>query len=495
MIILKNCIFAADLLTKQTSMKYLIVLFLAMLASIFPQSCTFDRHDDNRQQENFKLKDQSLNKILERGALIATTDYNSTNYFIYRGEPAGYQFELLRSYARHLGVNLELVVNNDMNDALEDLWAGNVDVIAHGIAITGQRNREVEFTVPLGQTRQVLVQRRSNSWQQIGHDEDSYEGLIRNPLDLAGKMVFVPRNSAHASRLRNLQEEIGRKIYIVEFPQDTERLIEMVASGEIDYTVCDEHIARVNQKYFRNIDISTKVSFPQNIAWAVNIGDESLKDNLNEWLETFLNSSAGKYVYNKYFVQPRSFQTAYRYSEVKSGTISVWDDFLKKKSPEYGLDWRLVASLIYQESRFEPEATSWMGAFGLMQLMPTTAEMFDVYYDSPPEENIEAGMKYLKELDSRLKDIVVNDDQRLKFVLAAYNAGIAHVFDARRLAAKYKRDPNVWEGNVDYYLLNKSNPKYYNDSVVFYGYLRGDESYNYVNEILDRYEHYKNVVE
>ncbi len=476
-------------------MKYLIVLFFALLISIFPQSCTFDWSDNDKLQENLKLKDQSLNKVLERGALIATTDYNSTNYFIYRGEPAGYQFELLRTYARHLGVNLELVVNNEMSDALEDLWAGNVDLIAHGMAITGQRSQEVEFTVPLGQTHQVLVQRKSDHWQQIGHDEDSHEGLIRNPLDLAGKMVFVPRNSAHASRLRNLEEEIGRKMYIVEFPQDTERLIEMVASGEIDYTVCDEHIAKVNQKYFHNIDIDTRVSFSQNIAWAVNIGDESLKDNLNEWLENYLNSSEGSYVYNKYFVHSRSFQTAYRYSEVKSGTISDWDDFLKKKSPEYDLDWRLVASLIYQESRFEHEATSWMGAFGMMQLMPETAEMFGVDYDSPPEDNIEAGLKYLKELDSKLKDIVTNDNERLKFVLAAYNAGIAHVFDARRLASKYKRNPNVWEGNVDYFLLNKSNPKYYNDSVVFYGYLRGEESYNYVNEILDRYEHFKNVAD
>jgi membrane-bound lytic murein transglycosylase F len=269
----------------------------------------------------------------------------------------------------------------------------------------------------------------------------------------------------------------------------------MVASGEIDYTVCDEHIAAVNQKYFRNIDIETRVSFPQNIAWAVNIGDVSLRDNLNEWLETYLKSSAGRYVYNKYFVHPRSYQSAYRYSSVKSGMISDWDTFLKQKSPEYDLDWRLVASLIFQESRFEPEATSWMGAFGLMQLMPTTAEMFGVDYDSPPEDNIEAGMKYLQELDKRFEDIVPDEDERLKFVLAAYNAGIAHVFDARRLATKYNRNPNVWEGNVDYYLLNKSKPKYYNDSVVFYGYLRGEESYNYVNEILDRYEHYKNVVD
>lgn len=141
--------------------------------------------------------------------------------------------------------------------------------------------------------------------------------------------------------------------------------------------------------------------------------------------------------------------------------------FWKRKSPAYNLDWRLVASLIYQESGFQQDATLWMGAFGLLQLKSGTAELFGVDFDSPPEDNIEAGMKYLRELDSHFIDIVTDDDQRLKVLLAAYNSGIAHVFDARRLASKYNRDPNIWNDIVDYFLLNTSNPRYYNDSVVF----------------------------
>jgi membrane-bound lytic murein transglycosylase F len=471
-------------------MKRLFVLFFAMLVSLVPPSCNFNQSDENKTQEDFELKDQSLEKVLERGTLIATTDYNSTNYFIYRGEPAGYQYELLKNLADHLGVDLEIVVNNDLEDAFEDLWSGKVDLMAHGLTITGERTGMVDFTMPMGQTRQVLVQKSTSA-----KGESKNGDLIRNPLDLNEKMIYVPRNSSYAARLRHLQEEIGGQIYIVEFPQDSERLIEMVSSGEIDYTVCDEHIAKVNQKYFRNIDIATPVGFPQNFAWAVNVGSDNLKNHINAWLDNYLSSANGRFVYNKYFVNPRTFQLAYRYSSVKSGRISEWDDVLKEKSPVYDLDWRLIASLIYQESRFKPDAVSWMGAFGLMQLMPGTAEMFDITYDSPPEDNIEAGLKYLRELDQRLEDIIIDDEQRLKFVLAAYNAGIAHVFDARRLAIKYNRDPNVWEDNVDYFLLNKSNPKYYKDSVVFYGYLRGEESYQYVYQILDRYEHYKNLID
>jgi len=154
-----------------------------------------------------------------------------------------------------------------------------------------------------------------------------------------------------------------------------------------------------------------------------------------------------------------------------------------------------VASVVYQESRFEPQATSWMGAYGLMQLMPGTAEIYGVDSMSPPEENLSAGISYLKSIDGRFADIVEDPNERKKFVLAAYNVGIAHVFDARRLAEKYGRDPNIWDDNVDFFLLNKSDPKYYNDSVVYYGYCRGDEPFKYVNDILYRYEHYLNVIE
>jgi membrane-bound lytic murein transglycosylase F len=470
-------------------MKQFIVLTFALLVSLVPPSCSFDTKVEDEIKAEFILKDQSLNSVLERGTLVASTDYNSTNYFIYRGEPAGYQYELLKALALHLGVNLEIVVNNDLEKAFEDLWSGKVDVLAHGLTITGKRKDLVDFTIPMGQTRQVLVQRR------LPTEENDHNKLIRNILDLNDKMVYVPRNSSYSERLRNLKEEIGGQIYIVDFPQDSERLIEMVSNGEIDYTVCDEHIARVNQKYYRNIDIETPVSFSQHFAWAVNVGADDLKQHINEWMEQFIPSSNGRFVYNKYFVNPRSYQSAYRYSSVKNGRISEWDDVLKEKSLAYDLDWRLIASLIYQESRFQQDAISWMGAFGLMQFMPGTAEIFGIDYDSPPEEQIEAGIKYLRKLDKQLEDIIIDDEQRLKFVLAAYNAGIAHVFDARRLAAKYNRNPNIWEDNVDYFLLNKSNPKYYNDSVVFYGYLRGKESYQYVYEILDRFEHYKNLIE
>jgi len=465
-----------------------------MFAFLVLNSC--DIHQNVEFKDPRKpVVDNSLERIIERGTLVATTDYNSTNYFIYRGEPAGYQYELLNAYAKYLGVELEIVVNNDLNDAFEDLQSGDVDLIAMGLTITGERNLVVDFTQPMTETRQVLVQRKPKNWRKFKTYDDLEKKLIRNPLNLAGKIVYVPIKSSYINRLRHLQEEIGDSILVVEFPLDSENLIEKVANGEIDYTICDEHIAKVNQKYYPEIDVATPISFPQNVAWAVNKGADSLRNNVNDWLLEFKDTQIARFTYNKYFVNPRSVQYAHKYYSVHSGKISAWDELLKEKSSDTEWDWRLLASMIYQESRFQPDATSWMGAFGLMQLMPGTAELYGIDSLATPEQNIEAGINHLKALDERFKDLVADPEERMKFVLAAYNAGIAHVFDARRLAVKYDRDPEVWDENVDYFLLNKSDPKYYKDSVVFYGYCRGEEPYNYVNDILDRYEHYKNVIE
>ena len=468
---------------------------IVILASLFFSSCDVDSKGKINYPEAAEEIDSSLIHIQSRGTLIATTDYNSTNYFIYRGEPAGYEYEMLMAFAKHLGVELDLVVSSDFDQARSRLKDGQVDLIAMGLSVNSQRNAMVDFTEPLWQTRQVLIQRRPEGWRKMRSMDEVDEHLIRNPLNLAGKMVYVPRSSSYAQRLRNLQDEMGDSIFIVEFPQTSEKLIEMVARGEIDYTVSDEHVALVNQKYFADIDVGTPVSFPQNVAWALDKESDSLKAGINKWIDGFMDTKTARFIYNKYFVNPRSLQYAHKYYSIRSGRISSWDDLLRENTKDFDWDWRLIASLIYQESRFQPEAVSWMGAHGLMQLMPGTAQIYGVDSNSSPEDNIRAGIDYLKSLDDRFSGIVADPGERIKFVLAAYNVGIAHVFDARRLAEKYGKDPNIWDDNVAWFLLNKSDPKFYNDSVVYYGYCRGEEPFNYVNDILYRYEHYLNVIE
>ncbi|MFW5708359.1 MAG: transglycosylase SLT domain-containing protein [Bacteroidota bacterium] len=437
-----------------------------------------------------------LPAILERGVLKATTDYNSTNYFVYRGQPMGFHLELLRLFSQHIGVELEIFVTNDLSENFSCLLTeGECNIIAMDLTVTRSRRERLAFTEPHSQTRQVLIQRRPENWYHMRSSEiEDY--LVRSQLDLAGKTIHVHRNSSHLVRLANLMEEIGDTIYIIETDHEPETLIEKVANGEIDYTVSDEHVAQVNQTYYANIDVQTPLSFPQNLSWAVRHDTPLLKAAIDEWMEDFRKSRQYANLYARYFQNPRSSLMARSpYHSLGGGRISVYDDYFKRFAEIVGWDWRLIASMAFQESRFNHEAVSWAGAFGIMQLMPNTAAMYNVSQTSAPVENIMAGIKYLDWINGRLKDVITDEQERVKFVLASYNVGLGHVMDARRLAEKYGKDPNIWKDNVDYFILNKSKPKYYLDPVVRHGYARGAEPFHYVTEILERYEHYLNAVE
>lgn len=475
------------------------IAFLAVVTVVTFSSCSGDgqRQEAKKGPTPGTEKDLSLQKVLKKRKLVASTDYNSTNYFVYRGEPMGYQYELLKSFAKYLNVRLEIKIINDVDDSFECLDKGQCDILAVGLTVTRDRARLVDFGDPLSQTRQVLVQKKPKHWRQMASMDQIERHLLRNPLDLAGRTIHIQRQTSFLDRLNNLSDEIGADIHIVEHPDaSVEELIEMVNDGEIEYTVCDEHIALVNQKYYPDLDVKTPISFPQNVAWAVRKGSSALLDTMNRWLEEFHGTLASVYIYDKYFRNTRTVNVAKsEYHSFRGSKISPYDQEIKKYSALIEWDWRLLASLIYQESKFYPEARSWAGAFGLMQLMPHNAEKYGIDSLSSPEEQIRAGVQFIKLLDRQLEDKIPDKAERTKFVLASYNAGIAHVYDARRLAQKYNKDPNRWDENVDYYLLNKSKPKYFNDSVVKYGYCRGKEPYNFVYEILDRYEHYKNNID
>jgi len=181
------------------------------------------------------------------------------------------------------------------------------------------------------------------------------------------------------------------------------------------------------------------------------------------------------------------------YFYVYQGKVSQWDEYFKHNSEKIGWDWRLLASMVYQESHFDHNAVSPRGAVGLMQFMPTTADYFGIALNEMPIRQIEAGVGYLKWIEDRLSSFNIPKKEEVKFVLAAYNAGIGHVIDARNLARKYGRNPNVWDDNVEYFISNKA--QFSGDPVVKYGSLKGKETTRYVEEILERYQHYQNIVE
>lgn len=460
----------------------LIKFAIAIILSIILQSCSQpDRYEE----------------ILQRGKLIAITGYNAYSYFIYKGEPMGFEYDLVKKLCDHFKVELELKVINDIEEMFQMVNNDKGDLVAFNLTITKDRLKEIDFTHSINSIRQVLVQRKPEDWKKMKLHEIEKQ-LIRDPADLIGKTVMVRSASAYQQRLYNLSDEIGGDINIVIADPEltTEDLIEMVAEGEIDYTISDDNVANMNTAFYRNLDVRTVISLQQRIAWGVPKGAKNYLSEINHWLDSIKSNLDFALIYKKYFTNRYAFRrrVTSEYFSNKGGGISEYDSLIKKYSSELNWDWRLSASLVFQESQFNPNAHSWAGAVGLMQIMPRTGAELGINDLEDPDKNIKAGFKYLEYLNDFWKDKIIDPEERIKFVLASYNIGPGHITDARNLALKYKANPNVWDANVEKYLISKSKPKYYNDEVVNYGFARGKETANYVEEILERYEHYKQLI-
>lgn len=462
-------------------------------------SCSSPNGDDQKQKDNQNpltspQVDYDLKQILENDTLNAITAYSSTSYFIYRGKQMGYEYELLKRFAKHLGVELSIKLSQNLDDLFRMLNKGKGDVIAYNLTVTPKRKKRVSFTIPHNYVKQVLVQRKPKDWRYMRTSQLN-QHLLTNPVNLDGDTVWVRNNSAYYERMKNLEQEIGGDIHIKKADADveTEDLIRRVAKGKIEYTVADDNIASINQTYYNNIHVGTELSFPQKIAWAVRENAPNLLDTLNDWIKSIKGTRDYNVIYNKYYNNRKASEQRRRsaFFTATSNQLSKFDPLFKKYSKKLPYSWLLLASLSYQESHFNPNVTSWAGAKGLMQLMPSTAKQYGITNLTNPEQSIKAGVKYLNWLDEEIWAKRISDvDERKRFVLASYNAGPGHVLDARRLTKKYDGNPNKWK-NVSEFLLKKSNPEYYNDEVVKYGYCRGREPYQYVSEILTRYKHYK----
>lgn len=474
--------------------KRLINILLILIILAF-SGCWINGKRDGKRRK--KVVRHDLAEIKNEGVLRVITTYSSTSYFLYRGQPMGYEYDLLKRFAKHLGVELEIHVSNDVDTMFNQLEKGDVDLIAHGLTITNQRKKLVHFSDYLYLTHQVLVQSKPEDWRKMKWSK-LQASLIHDVIELIGDTVSVRANSAYINRLANLSEEIGGTIYIDTLPGDlsTDRIIEMVANGLLKYTVADNNIARINASYYPDLDVSVPVSFSQRMAWAVRPESPGLEKELNNWIKSMKEGVEYYVIYNKYFKNERDFRRRGNsdYFSLNNNRISQYDELIQESADSLGWDWRLFAAMVYQESKFIPDLESWAGAKGLMQLMPETAKRFGVKDRTDPEESLEAATKIIKILWDRFED-VPDSTERIKFTMASYNCGYGHVVDARALAKSEGLNPNIWDNNVDDTILKLSYPESYNKDIIKNGYVRGVEPYTYVKQIFNRFENYSQFIE
>ncbi|PJA06669.1 MAG: lytic transglycosylase F [Flavobacteriales bacterium CG_4_10_14_0_2_um_filter_32_8] len=471
-------------------MKKYCSIILFIFSIILATSCNWFNGSSN------KIIHKDLDSIITDGKLKALINYSSTSYFIYKGAPMGFEYELLKKYADHIKVELEVIPIKNMDSIFFSLNKGVGDVVAANLTITPERLKDVQFTHPIIITKEVLIQRKPDDWRKLKKAQ-LQKSLLQSPKDLINKSITVREGSSFYTHLKDLSDQIGGPININTVPGETtmELLIAQVSDKEIDYTVADKNIAVVNQWQYPNIDANLVIRSDQRIAMATRINSDSLTTSMNKWLLEYQKTKNFKMLYNKYFNNQAAFnkRVSNRYYTLISGNISPYDELIKKHAPKTTWDWELFAALIYQESHFNNDAIGWGGAFGLMQFMPETGAKFGVDSSSSAEANIIAGTKYINNLNKIWETNVTDSLERIKFILASYNVGLGHVLDAQKLAVKYGKNPTLWE-DVGYYLLHKSEPKYYNDDVVEFGYCKGFIVYDYVNEIIERYTHYKNMI-
>jgi len=421
-----------------------------------------------------------LKEIIKSDTLRVATMYGSTSYFLFRDELMGFDYEMAGDLARNLHLNLEISIATSENEMNQWLLENTVDIVVYNVTATKELKRKFNFVLPQSESYQVLV-------QSMGANS------LTNVTELAGKTVYVKENSIFQDRLQALNDEIGGTINIViaDDSLSNDDLIDMVAEHKIDYTLAFHNVAILHKSYSKTLDCHMSVGFDQHNGWLIRKKSHQLKKAIEKWENLTATQQIQSILFNKYWEKSPYF--ALRKIRIPKGAISPYDHFFKEFAPEIKWDWKLLAALAFNESRFDPTDKSWSGATGLMQLMPHTALKFGLDRNTvlDPQMNIEAGVQYIKSLNlifRRIKDA----DERIKFILAAYNSGPAHIIDAMALAKKFGKNPHVWFNQVEYFLLKKNDPDFYNDPVVKYGYYHGIETARYVHNTLSTYYKYQN---
>ena len=421
--------------------------------------------------------DIDLNEIRKKGKLTVLIENSSLSFFEYRGKKLGFEYEILDTFAKSINIPLELKVVSNSKDFYKLLNNGEGDILAANLAISLKDQKIISYSNPYYFSEQVIVQRQESK-------------MVKQPEDLFEKIIHVRQNSPFEKRLSSLQEEIGSKIIVnrVNGEDITEDLIEKVASSQINYTIAHENLARISKELHPNLNIETKISFEQKIAFALRLKSPKLKKELDQFLDKYCKSEQYKELKKKYFDYIKN-QVVFSDYISTNGGLSPFDDLFKAAAQKYAWDWKILVAISHKESRFNPNAIGLGGAFGLMQFMPLTGRIYNVSPSSSPEEQINAAMIMLDKT-YRSWNSVPDKEQRMKFTLGSYNAGRCHIEDAQKLARENGLDPNLWDDNVELMVKKLADPAFYRSAALRCGAYRGG-AVSYVRTIYSNYQSWK----
>ena len=423
------------------------------------------------------LQPTTVEQIRSQGEIVVVTRNSPSTYFEDNVGPTGYEYELAKAFADHLGVKLVIKQADTLSGLYNTLENKQASFAAAGLTVTHtlQQNKSILFSTPYMQVSQQVIYHRG--------------GLKpKNISDLSKGQLFITSDSSHAFQLRAIQDEQMPELTWAESPDfETVELLQKVAKREIDFTIVSSNEFEMLQVYYPNLAVAFDLTGAQPLAWAF---PQTRDDSLFEAAQSFFRNAQTNglllEVKERFYghTGQLSYAGAKRFNRQTNKKLDKYDHLFQQAAERHQLDWRLLAAMSYQESHWNPRARSFTGVRGMMMLTLRTAKELGVKNRLDPKQSIDGGAAYLAKLRNRLPEDIKEPD-RTWMALAAYNVGYGHLTDARKLTSQDGGDSTRWMDVKDY-LPRLSQKRYYKHTR--HGYARGNEPVSYVQNIRRFYD-------
>lgn len=414
-----------------------------------------------------------LEEVRATGTLRVATYGGPHTVYTVGDAQVGPEHDLLAGFAESIGVRLELVDVGSPANVIPAVARGEVHMAAAGLTVSPDNQREVDFGPAYQQVTEHLVYRDGRR-RPRGLDQ------------LDGKRLEVPSGSNYVKTLLRAQARYPDLVF-TENPHATQQdLLERVAAGSLDYTIVKSNAYSIYRGFIPNLRVAFNVAEGESVAWAFpKRGDDSLRLAATAFLEKIRATGKLEQTFDRYYnyMTRQDHVGTRQYTRDVKDRLHQWDDLFKAAAAKHGLDWRLLAAIGYQESKWDPAAVSPTGVRGLMMLTEQTAATFGVADRTDPAQSVHGGARLLARLMKALPPGTEEPDRTL-FALAAYNIGIGHLLDARRLTIEQGGNPDRWQ-DVRPNIRRLSDPAV--AARTKHGYARGGETLYFVNNVRNYY--------
>lgn len=416
-----------------------------------------------------------LEQVKAEGELRVVTRNSPATYFQDRNGDTGFEYELAERFATDLGLELKIETADNLDSMFASLGRPDGPVLAAaGLVETPQRQSQARFSMPyLEVTPQIIYQQGQPRPTQVE--------------DLIGKRILVLAGSSHAEHLASLKRQWPELNFEESDAIENVDLLRMVDEGQIDLTLVDSNELAMNQVYFPNVRVAFDLGDSTHMRWAVAPGvDDSLLLEINAFLQRVEANGTLQRLKERYYghVDVLGYVGAYTFAQHLQKRLPRYEQMFRQAGRTNQVDWRLLAAMGYQESLWQPNATSKTGVRGLMMLTQRTAQSVGVSNRLDPKQSIDGGARYFVKVYKQLPESIAEPD-RTWFALAAYNVGGGHLEDARKLTEAEGLDPNKW-ADVQKILPRLAQKQWY--SKTRYGYARGGEPVHFVRNIRRYYD-------